>query len=55
MFHDKKHGSVHTLKISKAGEYTFEIHQDGIRGEDQDKIEDGLCRSTLLLAKINDK
>ena len=51
IFPNNKNGSVFTFEIEKPGRYIFELHQDGIRGEDVEKIEEGLCRSTLLVAE----
>ena len=54
MYCDKKHGSLYTFNVKESENYIIELHQDTIRGEDKEKMEAGLNRSTLLLAKGDD-
>lgn len=52
LYPNRKNGTVYTFDIDTPGEYVFEVHQEGIRGEDLEKMDDGLCRSTLLVGKV---
>ena len=38
LFTNKKNGSIYVVDVEKGGEYTFELHQSGIRGEDEEKM-----------------
>lgn len=55
LYPNRKNGSVFNFEIENRGEYMFELHQEGNRGEDLERIEEGLCRSTLLVARKDDR
>jgi hypothetical protein len=38
LYTNGKNGSIFCLTVERTGEYTFEIHQSGIRGEDPEKV-----------------
>ena len=40
--------------MKKDDDYTIELHQSGIRGEDPLRVEEGLNRTTLVLTKSKD-
>lgn len=48
---NKKNGSLFSFDVKEAGEYMIELHQDTIRGETKEKMDAGLNRSTIVLAK----
>ncbi len=46
-----KNGAIFELDVEVAGEYDIEIHQPDLRGESAKRIEEGLCRGTLILGR----
>ena len=47
----KLNEGLYTFKVNQEDDYFIELHQSGIRGENDTRLKQGLNRSTLLLAK----
>jgi len=52
MFLNGKNGAFWQTSIENQGSYTFELHQESLRGKQNIKQESGLGRSTIIVARL---
>jgi hypothetical protein len=46
-----KNASMFSLEVTQDNDYIFELHQPTLRGESEDRLLDGFCRATLIIAE----